>query len=702
MIKENRILHEIKENYNQIAEYYEMNSLLTISVDSLEKYLDECYAKDIDNRLIEYIESLNIALMNYFIDGIKNSSFHLNLLVRKNEKIKQTFPHIFVVEKPSISKQKEQDRSQYSYTPEVMKKELPEQASIKVSERVQTPIQVRSQTKAAMKTNHLLSLLQTLSDASKEAIMGPDTYSGVRDYLHIDTPIQKKLQEALENNVTNGGSQLIVLCGNVGDGKSHLIAHLKSHSPHLFAGVDVYNDATESMSPEKTAVETLETQLASFDDDHLFSSDKKMVLAINIGVLNNFITAMEEKGKFGMFRQFITQSSLYKSKGVITDANGKFQVISFFDYPLIRLDGNKVQSDFYDALFERLFQKDDVNIFYKAYKADKAGNNEFQCNYNYELLLNEKIQETLKSMLYRTIVQDKLIISTRKLLNFIYNTIVPGKEVEGKHAGFLPFLLFENPNHSEISSSMRRSDPVRAQHSGMDKVNIEYYNTNNYLTKTKELIGEPPVFEQFALIFNNLDRLPRNEQFHQITVNTFVRLMYLIQHSDWNLEEEVYQDFLDVVYAVETKNRRALNDFIRMVMDSVREWNNSPRNNYIFLEEKSDSDIAIGINYTLEFISIEKNAGNYGVKLTFEEINNGTEHSVAIDFNLYSLLRKLKAGYVLKESDKRQGINFKEFLDSLIHKTKSLRRTIVVDKKLNYVYELRNNGLGYEVTREKE
>ena len=53
--------------------------------------------------------------------------------------------------------------------------------------------------------------------------------------------------------------------GSVGDGKSHLLSYLNKNNKELFQNVYIYNDATESNNPYKTAVETLVEKLRQYE-----------------------------------------------------------------------------------------------------------------------------------------------------------------------------------------------------------------------------------------------------------------------------------------------------------------------------------------------------------------------------------------------------------------------------------------------------
>lgn len=69
--------------------------------------------------------------------------------------------------------------------------------------------------------------------------------------MHVERKIQTDLERILVKNKELNSSSLILLCGSVGDGKSHLLAYLKENKPELLEGYQIFNDATESFSPNK-------------------------------------------------------------------------------------------------------------------------------------------------------------------------------------------------------------------------------------------------------------------------------------------------------------------------------------------------------------------------------------------------------------------------------------------------------------------
>lgn len=131
-----------------------------------------------------------------------------------------------------------------------------------------------------MEKNHLLlNELKKLKESSTESVENLDRFSKFKEYMHTPHAIQKELIEKIEERNLMSGAQLILVCGNVGDGKSHTISYIKNNYPELVRKFDFHNDATESFSPTETAVDTLNRVLNSFSDENIDSSNKKLIFS---------------------------------------------------------------------------------------------------------------------------------------------------------------------------------------------------------------------------------------------------------------------------------------------------------------------------------------------------------------------------------------------------------------------------------------
>ena len=130
--------------------------------------------------------------------------------------------------------------------------------------------------------------LYRLRKSSRESIDNIEKFDDFKRYMHIVRKAEKDLKEILTSVNASGKKTLILLCGSAGDGKSHLLSYLRNEE-RMLNDYLVFNDATESSEPSKTAIDTLNEELSDFSDDNLEKKGKNIILAINLGVLSNFI-----------------------------------------------------------------------------------------------------------------------------------------------------------------------------------------------------------------------------------------------------------------------------------------------------------------------------------------------------------------------------------------------------------------------------
>lgn len=108
--------------------------------------------------------------------------------------------------------------------------------------------------------------LSKLRKLSSESIDNTDIFNEFKKYMHVERLVEKDLCELLRKLNKDSRKRLVLVCGSVGDGKSHLISYLKNiDSEKLLEGYEVYNDATESDAPNLTSIETLARRLESYN-----------------------------------------------------------------------------------------------------------------------------------------------------------------------------------------------------------------------------------------------------------------------------------------------------------------------------------------------------------------------------------------------------------------------------------------------------
>lgn len=201
----------------------------------------------------------------------------------------------------------------------------------------------------------LVDELNRLRKSSGDSIDSDKNFDDFKKYMHIKRPVEDDLKDILRCVNASNRKTLVLLCGSAGDGKSHMLSFLKNlDAEHLLSGYRIHNDATESSSPNKTAIETLNEVLDDFSDQNIDADGKNLILAINLGILNNFIES--EYGKrFNKLRTYVQDHCILSSR-IIEDGYDKasnFQHISFADYQLYTLSENGANSKYIQQILKK-------------------------------------------------------------------------------------------------------------------------------------------------------------------------------------------------------------------------------------------------------------------------------------------------------------------------------------------------------------
>ena len=214
----------------------------------------------------------------------------------------------------------------------------------------------------------MFSKLRKSSSDSIENILSFDKFS---EYMHVIRATETDLKTILNTVNAEKRKTLVLLCGSAGDGKSHLLSYLKNSDPdNLLAGYRVLNDATESNAPNKTAVETLYNRLADFNDENIDNPGPNVIIAINLGVLSNFIES-EYAIEFSKLRAYVKESNILASevnKSIYTE-NSHFQHVSFSDYHMFSLTKDGIKAGYIEELFDKVVSDNPHNPFNSMYSS---------------------------------------------------------------------------------------------------------------------------------------------------------------------------------------------------------------------------------------------------------------------------------------------------------------------------------------------
>lgn len=529
-------------------------------------------------------------------------------------------------------------------------------------------------------------LLETLSMRSKEAVVDSDSFSELKKYMHVERPIQGELESKIQQ-LFKKRKGIVFLVGNVGDGKSHLLAYMKDKFASEFheQQIEIINDATESDSPNHTAIETLINKLEMYNDRNIKYGSKRLIIAINLGVITNLLYRLEQNDEFNELVNYLIGSGI--SNGEVQPYDHEiFSNVSFFNQETFEVNENRVKSKFFLSMFNKVFSKDEGNLFYQAYLKDKENHRTQAFHVNYGLLLDSDIKNSIIYLLIRAQIEYKEIISARTLINFMYDIVISNKE-KINYDSYLPFLVFDNAATSTLLRTISLMDPTNNQNKEVDKLSVKLFHANDVFDFIKEIFKEND-YERFKPMFDKFRDKEDDLKYFKMLVNTMFRVKFLLNAQNSVLNNSEFQDFIEIHQdIIDTGSSIPL---FKLVAESLKLWNGKISDERYVVTMRAKNSTAIAVELELEPVSWK--VKNFGISLTVEN-QNATEEKkiqqVEIDYKTYALLRKVIKGYILKKEDLQTVVKFDEFVNSITRSTKGERTNILYNPNLNKEYELK-------------
>ena len=568
----------------------------------------------------------------------------------------------------------------------------------------------------------LVSTLAKLKESSKDAVVSADFSDAYTMYMHVDRPVQDEFISILKKTYNSPHAELILLCGSVGDGKSHMLSYCKQMYPEMMNSFYVHNDSTASLYIDKPASFTLQELMEDFTDERILSSTKKVILAINLGTLNNFIEG-DKDNRFNKFKDYIDKAGILEEK-IGTETNEYFHCVNFADYHLFELTINGPKSTYIKGILNKITDQSDENVFYKDYctccntceMKDKC-----PIRQNYDLLCRGEVQDGIIRVLIETIIKNKLILSTRALLNFVYELIVdecifekgsleprkaPDKITTVSYCeSLLPNRLFRISESSDVFSAVAKVDPMRIRNEAIDDFCVYYENSSDVLSIFDNDLGG------YTNILSRLKRIDFSDTsthaIKEAVLRLFVRLCWLTgKRGDLLKEDSNYREYMTALYNWNVGDFKNIKEIYSVVEKGVLAWNGPVKKNEMRIPI---NDKMTGYHLVQE-IQIkpqpgEKSGDSPEVLYSFRDemklkykYGNNKDAELEVDYSLYSLLKRVIQGYLPSLIDRRVSVKCVEFIKRISrggNKMESVKiRNLSHREPIEYVLEY-NDSFGY-------
>lgn len=564
-----------------------------------------------------------------------------------------------------------------------------------------------------------ISELRRLSKLSAEAVQNLESFDPLKKYLHVVRNTETDLKRLLSAISCVETKQLVLVCGSAGDGKSHLLSYMKHNDPDgLLANYAIINDATESNSPKETAIQTLAGRIEAFRDDRLNDGGcEKVLLAINLGMLNNFIDSEEGKS-FTALRNYVLNNHIFSvAEALPFDTNGIFQHIDFSDYQLYTLTEAGAKSNYLTDLFSRIFAADSNNPFYTAYINSSSCPHHTHCpvRHNYELLMDPAIQEQLIQRIIEVCIKDKLIVTSRDILNFVFDAIAspdfddknfwkaissPVKFLESYIAYTTPMLVFENHGTSELIDRMTFHSAKSESIELRDNAVLSFYAADDITESVKEILGNSKYAD--ILLQYDLSTIDNARDDLKKYVYKFLMNYQKIADPVTLSTDTVYTSFVKDLFHSYAGNRTHLKELYKAVHHSIYAWDGAYGNDLICIDDSNDeycileklsieSDVLPGTNESeiLQFTP--------SITVRFKDEAEAGKVRLSIDFSLYKLIMAMRDGYCPTSQDRNIHADFASGIKALADLGSHRTRVIIVSKrkKSSLRYMFKETDFGY-------
>lgn len=538
-----------------------------------------------------------------------------------------------------------------------------------------------------MENCKLVDELNRLRKSSRDSIDGIGDFGDFKKYMHISRNVEEELIEILHKIEVSGRKSLVLLCGSAGDGKSHLLSYLKNDLK-LLDNYVVYNDATESSAPSKTAIETLSEALQGFSDKNLDQPGKNFILAINLGVLSNFVESTYGEA-FKQLREYVINSIILTNqldeKGY--EKNSAFQHVSFSDYHMYNLTMHGINPEYVERILEKIFHMGLENPFYDAYNKCKECPLSKKCpvKHNYEFFTNEKNRKYVANTLVEVIIKDKEILTTREILNYIYDIVVAQNFNHKKIAQSLtnevsflkeyisditPSLMYEYTDKSVLLNQLQKYDPLLVRSEQADEDAISYYVSSDVSEEVISAIGK----ETYSKVLCQASAIEKINSDKVLKAQLFNILERLKKIKCDIIQDKAYMSFLNALYYFNTGTTKKYGEIYEVVEDAIIQWcGNEEQDNICF----DDSHEGIALYEHIEFEPYLDISGNVKkndelqrfvtfITVKYENKKTGEIISLDIDYSLYELIYKLAAGYIQTAEDRNNHADFISFIQKML------------------------------------
>lgn len=536
--------------------------------------------------------------------------------------------------------------------------------------------------------------LSKLRKLSMESVENTASFAPFKQYLHVIRPVEDELRTLLRRVNRESKKCLVMLCGSAGDGKSHLMSYLRHADPEgLLNSFELYNDATESSAPELTSIDTLYEKLAPFNDENYQVDDGyKMILAINLGTLNNFIES--DKGQaFTKLKQYVEDNEIFSSyiRKEIYNTDSVFQYISFADHQVFTLKEDGVGTKFLSTLIGKVFCKTEENPFFQAYENNDSCTLCQRCpvRHNYEFLSKPEHQQAVIKKIVEVVIKDKAIVSTRDILNLLYDIIVhpdfdysnmcqcATSEVKylTKYIQYsTPMLIYEYDDISPLLNCMRKHDVLKERQEEMDVAATRFHSLENIYEAFTEATSDTS-YERLNDITKIAVLGGIKSELKKLVYRFIVRTKEFKGDYQASAQKELLAEYIKYLYYQQSGKEKQLKKLYESTKKAIMNWGGQFDSDYICVDDSNERfwvieqlliQSAIYKSKAIEGDEVLRFSTNVKIRFKKSGGNDLETAEIDMDYALFEMISAMREGYRPTVQDKNKHADFVSLVQRLI------------------------------------
>ena len=573
---------------------------------------------------------------------------------------------------------------------------------------------------------NFISVLSKLRKLSMESVENTASFDDFKKYLHVLRPVEEELRSLLNRVNAANKKTLILLCGSAGDGKSHLLSYLRNaDSDHLLDGFELYNDATESSAPLLTSIDTLAEKLAPFNDDNCHSDDGfKMILAINLGTLNNFIES-EKGAAFSALKKYVEANEIFSAfvRPNEYQESSVFQHVSFSDYQVFTLKEDGVGTEYLEELLSKVFRPDDANPFYKAYMENTGCTLCQKCpvRHNFEFMSSTEHQKAIIKKIIEVVIKDKAIVSTREVLNllydilvhpeFAYNSMCKAATSETKYLTkyiqcTTPMLMYELDDISPLLNAIRKHDLLKVRQADMDVDMTRFHSLENIYETFMSATADTPYAK-----LNDTTKIAilggMKAELKKLVYRFIVRTRDIKGEYPANEQQQLFNEYLQYLYYQNSGHEKKLGKLYDATKKAIMNWDGQFDSDTICIDDSNEKFWVLEqllIKPAIYKVQTPKTGDvlrfSTALKLRYRKASETELETaeISMDYALFEMISAMKDGYRPTVQDKNQHTDFVSFIQRVIEFGNKASRIELIPKDNEHDYKVvfEKTDFGYE------